>query len=178
VQADRTRRRPVLILANLLRAGLLLTIPLAYVFGAPRIELLYVVVLLAAVLGAFFDVAYRSYLPSLVGRHRLVEGNAMIGTSEAIAEIGAPGLAGAIVQVFSPVVAIAVDAASFVASAVSIAPIRSSEPPPARRPQRSAWRQIGEGVATVWRDPYLRATLGFEVTRYFFGSFIGVLYAL
>jgi MFS family permease len=178
VQADRMRRRPILVVADLVRAGLLVAIPISYVAGVLRIELLYVVVFLAAILGAFFDVAYRSYLPSLVGRERIVEGNAKLGMTGAIAEVVAPALAGAIVQLFSAVAAIVVDAVSFLISAVSIVLIRAPEPPPAPRAERSAWNEIGEGLATVWRDRYIRATTGFEVTRYFFGSFIGVLYVL
>jgi predicted MFS family arabinose efflux permease len=178
VQADRMRRRPILIISDFLRAALLFAIPIAWIVGVLRVELLYVVAFLAAVLGAFFDVAYRAYLPSLVGRERIVEGNAKLGMSEAIAEIGAPALAGAIVQLFSAVAAIVVDAASFVASAISVLLIRTPEPPPAPRRERSAWNEIAEGLQTVWRDPYLRATAGFDVTSFFFGSFYGVLYSL
>jgi MFS family permease len=178
VQADRMRRRPILIVTDLLRALALFTIPLAFALGALRMELLYMVVFSAAVLGAFFDVAYRSYLPALVGRPRIVEGNAKLGTSEAVAEVGAPGLAGAIVQVFSPVVAIVVDAVSFVVSAISILLIEHREPRPKPPAARSTSREIGEGLSVVWSNLYLRATSGFNVQRYFFGSFIGVLYAL
>lgn len=178
VQADRMRRRPILIVSDLVRAVLLSTIPVAYVAGVLRIELLYLVVFSAAVLGAFFDVAYRSYLPSLVGRDRVVEGNAKLGMSGAIAEVVAPALAGAIVQLFSAVAAIVVDAVSFLVSAVSILLIRAPEPPPVPPGERSALSEIGEGLSAVWRNPYIRATTGFEVMRYFFGSFIGVLYLL
>ena len=165
VQADRMRRRPILIVADLVRAALLFAIPLAYVAGALRIELLYVVVFLAAILGAFFNVAYRSYLPSLVGRDRIVEGNAKLGMTSAVAEVTAPALAGAIVQLVSAVAAIVVDAVSFLVSAVSILLIRAPEPPPAPRGERSVWSEIGEGLAAVWRNPYLRATTGFDCTR-------------
>jgi predicted MFS family arabinose efflux permease len=178
VQADRMRRRPILIVSDLIRAALLIAIPVAYAAGALRVELLYVVVFSAAILGAFFDVAYRSYLPSLVGRERVVEGNAKLGMSGAIAEVVAPALAGAIVQLFSAVAAIVVDAVSFLVSAISILLIGAPEPAPVPRGERSALTEIAEGLATVWRDPYVRATTGFEVTRYFFGSFIGVLYLL
>lgn len=178
VQADRMRRRPILIGADLLRAALLLTIPIAWAVGALRMELLYVVVFGTAILGAYFGVAYRSYLPSLVGRERVVEGNAKLGMSGALAEAAAPALAGAIVQLFSAVAAIVVDAVSFIASAVSLMLIRTKEPAPVTREDRSIRREIVEGLAVVWRDPYLRATSGFDVTRYFFGSFIGVLYTL
>jgi MFS family permease len=178
VQADRTRRRPILVVADLVRAALLFAIPAAYVAGVLRIELLYVVVFAAAILGAFFNVAYRSYLPSLVGRDRIVEGNAKLGMTGAIAEVVAPALAGAVVQLISAVAAIVVDAVSFLVSAVSILLIRAPEPPPAPRGGRSMWSEIAGGLTTAWRDPYIRATTGFEVTRFFFGSFIGVLYIL
>jgi predicted MFS family arabinose efflux permease len=135
-------------------------------------------VFLAAILGAFFNVAYRSYLPSLVGRDRLVEGNAKLGITSAVAEVTAPAFAGAIVQLVSAVAAIVVDAVSFLVSAVSILLIRAPEPPPSPRSERSVWSEIGEGLATVWRNPFLRATTAFDVTRFFFGSFIGVLYVL
>jgi predicted MFS family arabinose efflux permease len=178
VLVDRRRRRPILIASDLLRAALLFTIPVAWLANALRVELLYAVVFGAAVLGAFFGVAYRAYLPSLVGRDRLVEGNAKLGMSGAIAEIAAPGLAGAIVQLFSAVAAIVVDAVSFLVSAISIFLIRRPEPPPEPRAERSAWSEIAEGLSRVARDPYLRAMAGYDVTRFFFGSFIGVLYSL
>jgi predicted MFS family arabinose efflux permease len=113
-----------------------------------------------------------------VGRERVVEGNAKLGMSGAIAEVVAPALAGAIVQLLSAVAAIVVDTVSFLISAISILLIRAPEPAPVPRGERSALTEIAEGLATAWRDPYVRATTGFEVTRYFFGSFIGVLYLL
>src|SRR5688572_18934483 len=63
VWVDRVRRRPILIVSDLGRAALLLTVPIAYVANVLRIELLYAVVFSTAILGAFFEVAYRSYLP-------------------------------------------------------------------------------------------------------------------
>src|SRR5512136_3192584 len=66
VWVDRLRRRPILIAADLGRAALLITIPIAALMGVLSIEQLYVVAALAGILTLFFDVAYQSYLPSLV----------------------------------------------------------------------------------------------------------------
>ena len=84
---DRLRRRPLLIWDDLARAGLLLSIPLAYALGALRIEQLYVVMFLEACLGSLFDAAYPAYVPTLIGRDRVVEGNSKLATSSSIAEI-------------------------------------------------------------------------------------------
>ena len=114
---DRLRRRPILISTDVIRAALLFWIPIAYALGALRIEQLYVVMFLESCLGALFDAAYPAYVPTLIGRDRLVEGNSRLATSSSIAEIGGPGFAGALVQIVSAPFAILVDAVSFVVSA-------------------------------------------------------------
>src|SRR3990172_33096 len=127
---DRTRRKPIMIAADLASAALLASIPVAYLVGALRIEQFYVVAALAGGLALLFDVAYTSYLPSLVEREHVVEGNSKLSASESVAEIGGSALAGALVQALSAPLAVAVDALSFLASAVSLALIRKPEPRP------------------------------------------------
>ncbi|TMG62177.1 MAG: MFS transporter, partial [Chloroflexi bacterium] len=127
---DRLRRRPLLIWDDFLRAALLLSIPVAYAVGGLRIEQLYVVMFLESCLGALFDAAYPAYVPTLIGRDRLVEGNSKLATSSSIAEIGGPGVAGTLVQLFSAPFAIFVDAVSFLLSALSLLLIRAPEPAP------------------------------------------------
>src|SRR5207247_8338853 len=110
-------------------------LPVAVALGAQRMEQLYVVMFLESCLGALFDAAYPAYVPTLIGRDRLVEGNSRLATSSSIAEIGGPGFAGALVQIVSAPFAILVDAVSFVVSAVSLMLIRAPEPaPPPREP--------------------------------------------
>src|SRR5918998_2952033 len=94
VWTDRRRRRPVLIAADIARAGLLLSIPLTAWLGAPRLEQLYMVTFIAGVLGVFFEVAHYAYVPSLVGRESVVEGNSKLQISYSAAEAGGPGVAG------------------------------------------------------------------------------------
>src|SRR3954466_9718015 len=151
---DRLRRLPLLIWADALRAGVLFSIPVAYIGGVLRIEQLYVVVFLEGCLAAFFDAAYPAYVPSLIGVDRVVEGNSKLATSSSLAEIGGPGLGGGLVQLVGGPVALLVDAISFVVSAISLMLIRSPEPArprqTARRPIRS---EILEGLRLVGRHP-------------------------
>jgi MFS family permease len=157
VWVDRLRRRPIMIWADLGRAGLLATIPIASLYGQLRIEQLFVVAVLVGVLSTFFDVAYRAYLPTLLRREELVEGNAKLQTTGAIAEVASFGMAGAIVQALTAPVALAIDCASFVVSAISLAMIGRAEPPAPPSARQSLWREAREGMAVLAREPVLRA---------------------
>lgn len=155
---DRLRRRPILIAADLGRAGVLSVIPLFAFLDVLRIEHVYVVAALASILTVFFDVAYQSYLPSLVRREELVEGNSKMSASASVAEFGAFGIGGWLVQWLSAPYALLVDAASFVWSAALVWRIRRPEPPPAPAGERQhIVREIKEGLHFVVGSPVLRA---------------------
>jgi len=175
---DRLPRRPVLIWTDVIRAGLLFSVPAAAAAGTLRIEYLYVVAFLEACLGTLFDSAYHSYLPSLVGVDRLIEGNAKLSLTSSIAEVGGPGLAGALVQVVSAPFAILVDAVSFVVSAVSLLAIRAREAPRPRELRQTIGREIAEGVRVVRRHALIFPIAASSVSEHFFGSFYAALYAL
>ena len=179
VWVDRRRRRPILIAADLARAGLLLSIPLAALAGLLRIEQLYLVALLAGALTVFFDVAALSFLPTLVGREQLLDGNSKLMASRSVAQIAGPGLAGLLVGLVSAPVAIAVDACSFLLSALSVGAIRPPEPPPARPARRPSVRtEIGEGLRVVLGDPLLRALAAGSATTALFGYLYLAVYVL
>jgi len=178
---DRLRRRPIMIAADLGRALLLASIPAAFLLGRLTITHLYVVAALAGILTVFFDVAYRSFLPTLVQREHVVEGNSKLGMSDSLAEIVVPGLTGVLVQVISAPLTILFDAISFLFSALFLGRIRAPEPPPApgRAVQwRGLWRDIVEGLRLALGNPLLRALAGGTGTRDFFGGFYGALYGL
>jgi MFS family permease len=130
VWVDRLRRRPVMIVGDLGRAVALATIPLAFVAGVLSIVQLYVVGFTVGVLTVFFDVAYQSYLPSLVARDQLQEGNAKLEMSRAGAQVVGPGLAGILIGALRAPLAVVVDAISFLASALFLLLIRRAEPSP------------------------------------------------
>jgi MFS family permease len=176
---DRLRRRPLLIWADVLRAILLFSIPLAYIAGVLRIEQLYVVVFVEGCLGALFDAAYPAYVPSLIGVDRVVEGNSKLATSSSLAEIGGPGLAGGLVQFIGPPLAILVDAISFAVSAVSLVLIRRPEPPRPPRTSRTPMRvEILEGLQLIRRHAVVLPLTLRSVIAHVAGSFYGVLYTI
>jgi MFS family permease len=176
---DRLRRRPLLIGTDAIRSLLLLSIPIAYATGALRMEQLYVVTFVEGCLGALFNAAYPAYVPSLIGDDRLVDGNSKLATSSSLAEIGGPGLAGALVQLVSAPFAILVDAVSFAVSAVSLLLIRTPEP---ARPPRTATtairHEIVEGLRLVRHDRILLPIALRSVVAHVAGSFYGVLYTI
>jgi len=176
---DRVRRRPLLIGADAIRAVVLLSIPVAYVAGALRMEQLYLVMFVQASLGALFDAAYPAYVPSLIGIERVVDGNSKLATSSSLAEIGGPGVAGALVQIVSAPFAILVDAVSYVVSAISLMLIRSPEPArPPRELVTPIRREIVEGLKLVRQHRVLFPIVLRDVIAHISGSFYGVLYTL
>jgi len=160
VWLDRTRRRPVLVGTQAASAVVLATVPLAAALHLLSIQQLYVVAFLAGTAASFYAVAQASFIPTLVGRERLVEANARCLTSSTFASLIGPGLAGAAVQLLTAPVAIAVDAASFVAGAASAAWLRVSEPARPRPEHRHVVGEAIEGLVLLWRQPLVRAITG------------------
>ena len=176
VWVDRLRRRPILILADLGRCVSLASIPLAYLLGALTIWQLYAVGFVNGVLTVFFDIAYQSYLPSLVDRDRINEGNAKLETSRSVAQIAGPGVAGALIAAITAPIAILVDSLSFAGSALFVWLIRKRESAPEQqldeeRPSRRSMRaEIGDGLRYVLRHRYLRHIAACTGMSNFFGN--------
>ncbi|MFL5770771.1 MAG: MFS transporter [Chloroflexota bacterium] len=176
---DRLRRRPLLIASDVIRALILLSIPVTYFAGVLTMAQLYLVMFAEACLASVFDAAYPAYVPTLVGTERVVDANSKLATSSSIAEIGGPGLAGALVQFISAPFAILVDAASFVVSAIALVVIRSPEPARPRRTTATPIHlEILEGLQLVRRHRVLFPIALRSVIAHVAGSFYGVLYTL
>lgn len=179
---DRRRRRPILIATDLLRAGLLATIPLCALLGWLNMTYLIIIAALTSGLALIYDHAYRALLPGLVGRDQVLEGNSKLATTDALAEVGGPSIAGALVQAIGAPFAILFDALSFLVSAFSISRIRKPEAAPTvdgveGAPSRFS-AEIGTGIRAIARDPILRTIALALAARAFFGSFFGTLYGL
>ncbi|HEY7736608.1 MAG TPA: MFS transporter [Candidatus Limnocylindrales bacterium] len=154
---DRLRRRPVMIWADLGRAVVLGSVPVAAALGVLGLPQLVVVAFATAVLTTFFDVADRAFLPTVVGRERLVRANATLTASGSAAEFAGFGVGGWLIQLFTAPIAIALDALSFVGSALLIGSIRRSESAPVPAPDRASVRaEIVDGLRTTLRSPILR----------------------
>ncbi|MFF3015685.1 MFS transporter [Streptomyces sp. NPDC057939] len=156
---DRMRKRTVMICTDLTRAVILLTIPPAWWAGALTIWWLYAVALVHGVLSVFFDVAYAGYLPHLVGRSKLMEGNSNLSTVQSVTSIGGPTLAGPLVGLVGAPATLLVSSAGMAVSALLAITIRKreQEPEPSERPQLC--REIKEGLRFVVRHPTLRAIM-------------------
>ena len=176
VWVDRLRRRPILIAGDFARAVLLISIPVAYLAGSLTLDQLYVVGFLVGTCTVFFDVSYQSYLPSLVDREHIIEGNSKLEISRSAAQMGGPGLGGVLVQLLTAPYAILVDAASFLGSGLFILGIRKQEPAPephaveAGKP--SLWTELKEGLRFVLSNPNLRAQAACTATSNFFSQLV------
>jgi MFS family permease len=155
---DRLRRRPVLVASDLVRAVLLASIPVAALLGALSIPQLVVVSLLAGAARVFFDVGYQSYVPTVIGRNRVLAGNSAMELLRASGQVAGPGVGGVLVSLIGAAAVLLVDAVTFVVSAGTLLAIRTREAAPepaATRPRLLP--QIRDGIAYVLRDPVLRA---------------------
>ena len=175
VWVDRLPRRPILIVGDFGRAALYATVPIAYVADVLTLWQLYAVGFLVGVFQVFFDVAYQSYLPSLVDRDQIIEGNSKFEISRSAAQLSGPGLGGILVEILTAPYAVLVDALSFLASGVFILGIRKPE----ERPERATaadgtkttfWAEVKEGLRFVLGNPNLRAQAGCTGTSNFFFS--------
>jgi MFS family permease len=173
---DRVLRKPILVVADVGRALVLLSVPLAYALDALTIWQLYGVGFAAGVLTVFFDVAYQSYLPSLVERTQLEEGNSKLEVSRSGAQLAGPGVAGALVDLVTAPVAILADALSFLASAAWLSRIEREERLEARGVERTRLAaEILEGLRFVARNPYLRPSMVYVAA---FNFFTNVIFAI
>jgi MFS family permease len=179
VWVDRLRRRPLLVTADLGRALLLASIPAAYWLDVLTIWQLYVVGFAVGILTVFFDVAYQSYLPSLVARDQLVEGNSKLEISRSAAQLAAPGLSGVLVEAIRAPGTVLLDAISFFLSAVFLFRIRAKEQAPTRAEREAGpgmKAEVKEGLRWVFGNPYLRWIAASTATFNFFGNIIFAVY--
>ncbi|GHG90284.1 MFS transporter [Streptomyces lanatus] len=157
---DRMRKRSVMIGTDLARALVLLTLPLAWWADLLTIWWLYTVALVHGVLTVFFDVAYVSYLPHLVGRGNLLEGNSRLSAIRSVTSIGGPGLAGPMVGWIGAPATVLASSVGMALSGVLAFGIREREQiqqSPGRRSQLG--REIKEGLRFVLRHSGLRGIM-------------------
>ncbi|MFD6275251.1 MFS transporter [Streptomyces sp. NPDC060209] len=178
----RARKRRLMIIADLVRAAVLLSVPAAYLSGAVSLGQLYAVALLTGAAGVLFNTAYPPFFVGLVPRASYVDANSKLSASRSASHVAGPAIGGALIQVFTAPVTLVVDALTFLASALLIGRVRVDEPPAAGDATAPPLLQRArEGLALVVRHPVLRAGLGCAATVNFFtflaGSGLIVLFA-
>lgn len=165
VVLDRRRRRPLLIVCSLASAVMIGLVPLSSAAGFLSLGLLYAVALLVGTLTVCFDVGALSYVPFLVGRRHLAEGNSRLQASTAFAGIAGPGLAGLLIGLITAPITLTLDAVSYLFSAAGLISIRRPEPRPDTGPERpSVRRSIAEGFHAVYGTRLLRVLLAQSAT--------------
>jgi MFS family permease len=173
VWIDRVARRPILIAGDAGRALALASIPLSYAFHHLTIAQLFGVSFVVGVLTVFFDVAYQAYLPSLVARGQIVEGNSKLQASASAAQLGGPGIAGATIHLVTAPYAIVADSISFVLSSAFVSTIRKAEPARASTvadAPSGMKRELLEGLRYVLGNRHLRAIAACTANSNFFAS--------
>lgn len=155
---DRLSHRRVLVAADLARAVLLASVPLAWWGGVLSLRQLYAVVLLNGCATVFFDVASQSVLPRLVSSDTLVRANSDINTLIAVGNVAGRSAGGGLVALLTAPAAVLCGAVAYLGSALRLTALRptpTAPPPPGPRP--GLREQIGEGVRHVFGNPELRA---------------------
>ncbi len=177
---DRRARRPILIGADLVRALALAMIPLAWWLDALSIPFLCLVVLVAGVGSLLFDIAYQAFLPAVVTRDRLVDGNGKLELSRTASELVGPGIAGTVVQVVGAPLSMLLNAALYLGSALTIWRMRVREQIglPDSEGDGGTWRRIRAGLAVVWTVGALRALTGARGVLNLFNAMLEAVFVL
>ncbi|MFI0420077.1 MFS transporter [Spongiactinospora sp. 9N601] len=179
VMVDRWARRPILVWANAIRFVALAWIPVAFVLDVLTIEQLLVVTFVVGVMTVFFEIAYMSYLPSLVDRDRLIDANSKLQASSSVAEVAGPGLAGGLIGLIGAPIVIAIDSASYLISAVALFKLPRDAAPqgPEDEAKPSIWASLRAGFAVVARNTLLRwCTIAVFFLSLFFSSIMAVYF--
>ncbi len=175
---DRWRRKRVLVTGDLVRAVALASLPVAYLLDALTLGQLYVVAVVTGTATVFFDVAYQSYLPTLVQRDQIVDGNAKLEVSRAVAQVAGPGLAGVLLRVLAAPLLIAANAVTFLWSAYFVGRISHVDVVPDRATRRPLRTEIAEGLSFVVRHPLLRRIVACTGTSNLFSTITSTLLVL
>jgi MFS family permease len=181
VWVDRLRRRQILIVGDASRAVLLALIPILWAAGVLQIWHLLILQFVVGVFTVFFDVAYQSYLPALIEREHLVDGNSKLQLTVSVAQVAGPSISGGLIAAITAPYAIVADAASFVISTLFMVRMRHRESVPERaagEPHPKMWPQVKEGLQWVVGNRHLRPIAGCTGTSNFFGQILFAIFVL
>ena len=172
---DRRAKRWLMIWCDVARMLIIGSVPVAAALGVLTLGQLYAVAITAGVCTVFFDVSYQSYLPVLIGKADLVDGNGKLGATQSFAQVVGPGLGGGLVGLFGAARAMAADAISYAVSVASLLAIRAREEPPHRDQRQKLSKEIAEGLSFVLRHPVLRKIVACTGTANLFFSMASAL---
>jgi MFS family permease len=175
---DRWRKKRVLVSADVARAFALGSLPLAWAFDVLTLVQMFVVALVVGVSTVFFDVAYQSYLPELVPSEKISEGNAKLQGLQSVAQVAGPATGGFLIRAIGAPLTIALDAVSFLGSALFVSRIRHADEPPPKAGRRPLVEEVKEGLLFVWHQPLLLRIAACTSIGNLFNSMASVLLVL
>lgn len=172
---DRLRRRRVMVVSDLARAAVLVTLPLMWLSGGMSVPYLCVVSVVLGVCTVFFDVANQTYLPRLVGPDQLVAANSRLVVIDSVAGTLGPGAGGLLIERLTAPFATVLGVLGWLWSALCVSRIRDDDPRPARRADTHLRRDIADGVRAIVTDPLLRPIALCSTTLTFFWAVAGTM---
>ncbi|MHB8565479.1 MAG: MFS transporter [Nitrososphaerales archaeon] len=180
VWADRFRRRRIMIICNLGRMITLASIPISFLLGTLGLVQIFLVALVSGVFSVFFDIAYQSYLPVLIDRKDLVEGNQKLQMSASAAQVAGPGIAGVVYQLIGGAFTIIFDALGYLVSALSLISIKKREVMRVvdENAKPNFFGEMKEGIHVVLGNKILWMIAGSTATSNFGGNMIAAVYTI
>ncbi|MGE5184097.1 MAG: MFS transporter [Acidobacteriota bacterium] len=181
---DRSRKRPILIAADLFRAAVVASLTITWIAGVLGIVQVIAVGMLVGAASALFQITDVAYLPFVVGRSQLAEGNAKLETTEAIAEITGPASAGVLIWLLGAPLAVVVNVASYLWSAFMLGRIEKVETAPEPNPDAMAstgWQSSKDmrvGMRAIFGHPQVRPIVIALMVWAVAGGFFVALYAV
>jgi MFS family permease len=176
---DRSSRRLIMIAADVIRAIVLIAIPISAVLHLLSMAELIVAAAVAGGASALFDIADHAYLPSLIGKADLVEGNSKLAVTESLSEIGGPSIAGFLVQLLTAPIAIGATAFSYLASAALLGTIDQRERERPSGKKREPWHHdIRSGLAAIMGNEYVKPLFIMAVISPIFEGSFSALYTI
>jgi MFS family permease len=163
VWMDRVRRKPVMIMASMIQVVSLASVPVAFIFGVLGLYQLYLVSLIMGITTLFFDVAYQSYLPSLVNKEDVVEGNQKLQTSASASSVVGPSVASGMMELIGAALSVFIDAVGTLAAVFTLFFIRKPEPKPEHSSddgKQHFFAEMKEGVQVITGNKLLWTQAG------------------
>ena len=167
VWADRFRKRRIMVVCNFGRMVTLASVPIGYLLGTLSLTQIFAVALVNGIFSVFFDISYQAYLPILVDRGDLIEGNQKLQLSASGAQVAGPGIAGLVYQAIGGAFTVAADSIGYLVSAVTLLSVEKDEPAKVRGDRDAApdfFAEMREGVEVVLGNRYLRMIAGSTAT--------------
>lgn len=170
-------RRRLMIVADVARAALLASVPLAAAFDLLSFPQLYAVAFAVGAFAVMFDISWSTLFISIVPRRDVVDANSKMSLSRSVSFVTGPSVAGFLVQIFTAPVTLLIDAFSYLGSALFLGRIKAKEPP-LEDGENGVLQSLREGFRFVMRDEFIRPELACVATINLFNFVFHAIFVL